>query len=74
VPEIVLASKTTSTSNMDTSLITEQDQLEPSTGHESSAIVTEKFFPQGAIAFFVLLVLLCLAIWFGIYFLMIERI
>lgn len=33
----------------------------------------EKFFPTGAIAFFVGLVLLCLAIWFGIYFLMLER-
>jgi hypothetical protein len=34
----------------------------------------EKFFPSGAIAFFVSLVLLCLLIWFGIYFLMIERV
>lgn len=34
----------------------------------------EKFFPSGAIAFFIVLVILCLAIWFGIYFLMIERI
>ncbi|HEU4575803.1 MAG TPA: cytochrome c oxidase subunit 2A [Chitinophagaceae bacterium] len=33
----------------------------------------EKFTPRGAIAFFILLVLLCLAIWFGIYFLMLER-
>jgi hypothetical protein len=32
------------------------------------------FFPSGAIAFFVLLVLLGLVIWFGIYFLMLERI
>jgi hypothetical protein len=34
----------------------------------------EKFFPAGAIAFFFLLVALCLAIWFGIYFIMIGRI
>jgi hypothetical protein len=34
----------------------------------------EKFIPSGAIAFFILLVLLCLVIWFGIYFLMLERI
>jgi len=34
----------------------------------------EKFFPSGAIAFFIALVILCLVIWFGIYFLMIERI
>jgi hypothetical protein len=34
----------------------------------------DKFFPSGAIAFFVALVLLCLIIWFGIYFLMIERV
>lgn len=34
----------------------------------------EKFVPKGAIAFFVLLVLLCLAIWFGIYFLMLGRV
>ncbi|MBL7696917.1 MAG: cytochrome c oxidase subunit 2A [Chitinophagaceae bacterium] len=32
-----------------------------------------KFFPSGAIAFFILLVILCLIIWFGVYFLMIER-
>jgi hypothetical protein len=34
---------------------------------------SEKFFPRGAIAFFVLLVILCLIIWFGIYFLMLQR-
>jgi hypothetical protein len=34
----------------------------------------EKFIPKGAIAFFFLLVLLGLAIWYGIYFLMLERI
>jgi hypothetical protein len=34
----------------------------------------QKFFPSGAIAFFVVLVMLGLVIWFGIYFLMLERI
>jgi len=34
----------------------------------------EKFKPKGAMAFFVLLVVLCLVIWFGIYFLMLGRI
>ena len=33
-----------------------------------------KFKPKGAIAFFILLVILGLLIWFGIYFLMMERI
>ena len=32
------------------------------------------FKPKGAIAFFVLLVLLALIIWYGIYLLMLERI
>lgn len=34
----------------------------------------KSFKPKGAIAFFVLLVLLGLVIWYGIYFLMLERI
>lgn len=34
----------------------------------------EKFRPRGAMAFFVLLVLLGLIIWFGIYFLMLSRV
>jgi hypothetical protein len=33
-----------------------------------------EFKPTGAITFFVLLVLLGLVIWFGIYFLMLERV
>lgn len=32
------------------------------------------FKPRGAIAFFILLIILGLIIWYGIYFLMIERI
>jgi hypothetical protein len=33
----------------------------------------EKFVPKGAMAFFVCLVLLALAFWYGIYLLMIDR-
>jgi len=34
----------------------------------------QKFVPTGAMVFFVLLVLLCGVIWFGIYFLMLGRV
>ena len=33
----------------------------------------EKFIPRGAIAFFILLIALSAVIWFGIYFLMLDR-
>jgi len=33
----------------------------------------EKFIPKGAMAFFILLITLCAVIWFGIYFLMLNR-
>ncbi len=36
-------------------------------------IVERKFVPKGAIAFFILLVLLGMAIWFGIYYIMYTR-
>ena len=32
-----------------------------------------KFIPTGAIAFFVVLIILCLTIWYGLYFLMLQR-
>lgn len=48
------------------------EQLPPEHGSEL-AEKDHKFFPSGAIAFFILLVALCLIIWFGIYFLMLER-
>ncbi|MBA2500766.1 MAG: cytochrome c oxidase subunit 2A [Chitinophagaceae bacterium] len=35
--------------------------------------LNQKFIPKGAMAFFILLIVLCLVIWFGIYFLMLER-
>jgi hypothetical protein len=34
---------------------------------------SEKFVPRGATAFFILLMLLGAAIWFGIYFIMLGR-
>jgi cytochrome c oxidase subunit IIa family protein len=34
----------------------------------------ERFKPTGAMAFFILLVILALAFWYGIYFLMIGRV
>ena len=55
------------------------DQIIPATppGHlenEGLEKMPEKeFTPTGAIAFFILLVLLGLFIWFGIYFLMLSR-
>jgi hypothetical protein len=33
----------------------------------------EKFKPKGAIAFFVLLMILCAVIWFGIYYIQLSR-
>jgi hypothetical protein len=33
----------------------------------------EKFIPRGAIAFFIVLLVVCAIIWFGVYFLMLER-
>lgn len=33
----------------------------------------KEFFPNGAIVFFILLIVLCLVIWYGIYFLMLAR-
>ncbi len=33
----------------------------------------DKFFPKGAIAFFIALIILALAFWYGIYFLMLQR-
>ena len=32
-----------------------------------------KFVPKGAMAFFAVLIILCMVIWFGIYFLMLQR-
>ena len=40
---------------------------------QTEAEFDKTFKPKGAIAFFVLLVLLGLIIWYGIYFLMLQR-
>ncbi len=45
-----------------------QSQHAPAEAHQ------ERFRPVGATAFFIALILLCLAIWFGIYWLMLSRI
>jgi hypothetical protein len=50
-----------------------RDQI-PATVDETKPDKDDNFFPSGGIAFFVALILLCLAIWFGIYFLMIDRV
>lgn len=34
---------------------------------------SKPFIPRGAIAFFILLLLLCGVIWFGIYYIMLQR-
>lgn len=41
---------------------------------DQPAELKEEFFPKGAIAFFILLVILLLGFWYSIYFLMIERV
>jgi uncharacterized protein YqhQ len=49
----------------------EQQNSSPLTPEEQQ--FDQKFKPKGAIAFFVLLVILGMIIWYGIYFLMLER-
>jgi hypothetical protein len=55
------------------------DQIIPATPAEHleneglEKVPEKEFTPTGAIAFFILLVLLGLFIWFGIYFLMLSR-
>jgi hypothetical protein len=46
----------------------------PITKQNESDHFDQTFRPKGAFAFFILLAILGLAIWFGIYFLMLERI
>lgn len=33
----------------------------------------KKFVPKGAIAFFIILMVICFIIWFGIYYIMLSR-
>lgn len=62
---------------MDTSINPEQipgqQPIKIETGPGVPVKTKEKFFPSGAIAFFILLVILSLGFWYGIYFLMIQR-
>ena len=60
---------------MPTSIPEELDVIEQQriTDPGKTRVNDEKFFPVGAIVFFVCLVLLSLIFWYGIYFLMIER-
>ena len=50
------------------------NKSEPGQNIESEQDFDRNFKPRGAIAFFILLVLLGMTIWYGIYFLMLERI
>ena len=50
----------------------ERPEINPPTSEE--AAFDRQFKPKGALAFFILLVILGLGIWYGIYFLMLERI
>jgi hypothetical protein len=45
----------------------------PQTNTDTDAEFDRNFKPKGAIAFFILLVILGMIIWYGIYFLMLQR-
>jgi len=51
-----------------------QQNLNTTAGFSSDDAFDKAFKPKGAVAFFVLLILLGMIIWFGIYFLMLSRI
>jgi hypothetical protein len=42
-------------------------------GNNESSNESEEFFPKGAIAFFILLMILFLVIWFAMYFELLSR-
>jgi len=72
--QVVLCIKYNNMTNLHLLSPQELDDLAPETAVSiSEKKFDEHFKPKGAIAFFVLLVLLGAAIWYGIYFLMIER-
>ena len=54
--------------------VTELIEVSDHPGSEAAILKEKKFYPTGAIAFFVALVILCLVIWFGIYFIMLDRV
>jgi hypothetical protein len=49
-------------------------QTVPVRNMEADQTFDKDFKPRGAIAFFVLLIILGMVIWYGIYFLMLDRI
>jgi hypothetical protein len=55
-------------------LIVPNKPVDQAAGQKPPELFDKKFKPKGAIAFFVLLVLLGLFIWFAIYYLMLHRI
>jgi Cytochrome c oxidase subunit IIa family len=50
------------------------NESEPTQVEGNEEAFDRNFKPRGAIAFFLLLVLLGMVIWYGIYFLMLDRI
>jgi len=59
---------------METTEISRAQPSPPPIKKDKVLLDEKNYFPSGAIAFFVVLVLLGLVIWFGIYFLMLDRI
>ncbi len=51
-----------------------EHHTDPENEAESDQEFDRNFKPRGAIAFFLLLILLGMMIWYGIYFLMLDRI
>lgn len=50
-----------------------QQNQQPASPQFDEAAFDRNFKPKGAIAFFILLIILGLIIWYGIYFLMLQR-
>lgn len=49
------------------------EQPDLQTGNNADLEFDESFKPKGAIAFFILLIILGIIIWYGIYLLMLQR-
>lgn len=49
------------------------EQPDPQAGSDADLQFDEAFKPKGAIAFFILLITLGAVIWYGIYYLMLQR-
>lgn len=50
------------------------EQPDLQTGSDADLQFDEAFKPKGAIAFFILLIILGAVIWYGIYYLMLQRV